>query len=54
MGYQLHRFTRTHSWALIWLTVFDAVIIYLTWKEYQQLQMKQREKTSGAGGNIED
>lgn len=54
MGYQLHRFTRTHSWALIWLTVFDAVIIYLTWKEYQQLQIKQREKAAKAAGNIED
>jgi uncharacterized membrane protein len=47
MGYQLHRFTRTHSWALIWLTVFDALIIYLTWQEYQQLQAKQREKAKG-------
>jgi uncharacterized membrane protein len=47
MGYQLHRFTHTHSWALIALTIFDAVIIYLTWKEYQQLQAHQREKAKG-------
>jgi uncharacterized membrane protein len=47
MGYQLHRFTRTHSWTLIALTIFDAVIIYLTWKEYQQLQAHQREKAKG-------
>ena len=52
MGYQLHRFMRTHSWALIWLTIFDAVIIYLTWKEYQQLQAKHREKAAAA--SIED
>lgn len=50
MGYQLHRFTHTHSWSLIWLTIFDALIIYLTWREYQQLQTKQREKAKGIEG----
>jgi uncharacterized membrane protein len=44
MVYQVHRFTRTHSWALIWLTVFDAVIVYLTWKEYQAQKAKRSEK----------
>jgi uncharacterized membrane protein len=44
MVYQVHRFTHTHSWALIWLTVFDAVIVYLTWKEYQEQKAKRREK----------
>ncbi|MFZ3215965.1 MAG: DUF2127 domain-containing protein [Candidatus Acidiferrales bacterium] len=44
MVYQVHRFTRTHSWALIALTVFDGVIIYLTWKEYQQQKAKRGTK----------
>jgi uncharacterized membrane protein len=44
MVYQVHRFTHTHSWALIWLTVFDAVIVYLTWKEYQEQRDKRSEK----------
>ena len=33
-GYQLFRFTHTHSVALIVITVFDVLIIYLTWREY--------------------
>jgi uncharacterized membrane protein len=46
MVYQVHRFTHTHSWALIWLTVFDAVIVYLTWKEYQEQRAARRKKSS--------
>ena len=30
----LFRFTHTHSLALIFITVFDVLIIYLTWREY--------------------
>jgi uncharacterized membrane protein len=33
--YQVYRFTHTHSLALIFITVFDVLIIYLTWREYQ-------------------
>jgi uncharacterized membrane protein len=40
----VRRFTHTHAWALIWLTVFDAVIVYLTWKEYQEQKAKRSEK----------
>jgi len=32
--YQLYRFTHTHSLALILITIFDVLIIYLTWREY--------------------
>jgi uncharacterized membrane protein len=46
MVYQVRRFTHTHAWALIWLTVFDAVIVYLTWKEYQEQRAKRTEKTA--------
>jgi uncharacterized membrane protein len=43
MVYQVHRFTHTHSWALIWLTIFDAVIVYLTWREYQEQKVARRK-----------
>jgi uncharacterized membrane protein len=44
MAYQVHRFTHTHSWTLIWLTIFDGVIVYLTWKEYQEQRTARRKK----------
>jgi uncharacterized membrane protein len=41
--YQLYRFAHTHSLALVVLTVFDAVVIYLTWREYRaQKLMRSR------------
>ena len=43
MVYQVNRFMHTHAWALIWLTVFDAVIVYLTWQEYQEQRTKRSE-----------
>ena len=46
MVYQVHRFTHTHSWALIWLTVFDAVIVYLTWQEYQEQRAARAKKSA--------
>src|SRR6185437_15800009 len=33
--YQVYRFTDTHSIGLVVLTVFDAIVIWLIWKEYQ-------------------
>jgi uncharacterized membrane protein len=33
--YQMYRFTFTHSFALILLTIFDLVVIWLIWREYQ-------------------
>jgi uncharacterized membrane protein len=44
MAYQVHRFTHTHAWSLIALTVFDAVIVFLTWKEYQEQRAARRKK----------
>jgi uncharacterized membrane protein len=41
MLYQMFRFTHTHSIAMILLTVFDALIIYLTWVEFQQQKKKR-------------
>ena len=36
VGYQMYRFALTHSLAMIFLTVFDLVVIFLTWMEYQK------------------
>ena len=40
--YQVFRFTHTHSWTLIVLTVFDVLIILLTWNEYRRQQDLRR------------
>jgi uncharacterized membrane protein len=41
MIYQMGRFAHTHSISMVLLTVFDGLIIYLTWMEFQQ-QKKRR------------
>lgn len=42
--YQLYRFSYTHSWGLIALTVFDVIVIWLIWHEYK-LVMRRRPAT---------
>jgi len=42
--YQMYRYTHTHSVWLIVLTVFDIVLIYLTWAEYKVQERKLRAK----------
>jgi uncharacterized membrane protein len=37
--YQVYRFAHTHSLALALLTVFDVLIIYLTWEEYREQKL---------------
>jgi uncharacterized membrane protein len=34
--YQMQRYTHTHNIWLVVLTVFDLLLIYLTWREYRQ------------------
>jgi uncharacterized membrane protein len=47
--YQVFRFTHTHSWALVVLTIFDVLIILLTWNEYRhQREVKQNAVASEA------
>jgi uncharacterized membrane protein len=36
--YQVYRYTLTHSLALIALTVFDVVVIWLIWHEYRVMR----------------
>ena len=38
--YQLYRFSSTHSALLIVITVFDLIVIVLTWYEYQALKTR--------------
>jgi uncharacterized membrane protein len=42
--YQMYRYTHTHSIWLILLTVFDVVLIYLTWAEYKVQERKIQAK----------
>ena len=39
-AYQVYRYTFTHSWYLIVLTLLDAVVIWLTWLEYAKVKMQ--------------
>ncbi len=35
IAYQLYRYASTHSVALLVLSVFDAIVVYLIWHEYR-------------------
>ena len=48
-GYQLYRFTHTHSLALILFTVFDVLIIYLTWREYRDQKLSRHNSSQTDG-----
>ena len=43
IGYQVYRFVLTHSPAMAALTIFDIVVIVLTWIEYRQ-QLAHRHR----------
>ncbi|MDA8171321.1 MAG: DUF2127 domain-containing protein [Nitrospiraceae bacterium] len=38
IAYQIYRFQHTHAIGLIVLTVFDLILIYLTWVEYRRVK----------------
>ncbi len=40
IAYQLIRYLNTHSMLLIFLSIFDATVIWLVWHEYKRLQPK--------------
>ena len=42
IGYQVYRDAHTHSITLALLTVFDAMVIWLTWREWQQQRAVRR------------
>lgn len=39
--YQVYRYSHTHSTLLLLLTVFDVMIVYLTWEEYGAEKLKR-------------
>jgi uncharacterized membrane protein len=38
IAYQVYRYTLTHSLALVALTIFDVVVIWLIWHEYRVMR----------------
>jgi uncharacterized membrane protein len=50
-AYQVFRFTHTHSWALVVLTIFDVLIILLTWNEYQHQKATRQNQLAGASAD---
>ena len=50
MIYQMFRYTHTHAFALVMLTIFDAVVVWLTWQEWR-VQSKAREKSGSPGSS---
>ena len=41
IGYQLYRYSYTHSFGLLVLTVFDVIVMVLIWHEWQIGQQHQ-------------
>ena len=50
IGYQLYRITVHPSIGLIALTVFDALLVWLTWREYRAKLAQRREQTHAPAG----
>jgi uncharacterized membrane protein len=44
--YQIYRISHTHSVTLVILTIFDAIVVWLTWEEYR-VEKSKREGSSG-------
>lgn len=41
IGYQIYRFALTHSIAMVLLTIFDLIVIALTWSEYHRQRVSR-------------
>jgi uncharacterized membrane protein len=52
IAYQLYRLTFAPSLGLVALTIFDAVVTWLTWREYQKQRSRRRRMAPahGSGG----
>jgi len=46
-AYQIYRFSHTQAIALLILTIFDAAIVWLTWKEYRVRKREAKEEGRG-------
>jgi uncharacterized membrane protein len=42
--YQIYRYTHTHAFTLLVLTLFDVIIVYLTWEEYGAEKLRRAER----------
>ncbi|MGI8526364.1 MAG: DUF2127 domain-containing protein [Pseudolabrys sp.] len=47
IAYQLYRFSVTHSGWLLLITLFDVIVIWLTWHEYKYLRRTKTFKAAG-------
>jgi uncharacterized membrane protein len=56
IGYQLYRIVLQPSVGLVVLTVFDALIVMLTWREYRRQRRIPKDRASGetraTSGNV--
>jgi uncharacterized membrane protein len=50
IGYQLYRITVQISFGLIALTIFDALLVWLTWREYRAKRARLHEPTHALSG----
>ena len=50
IGYQLYRITVQISFGLIALTIFDALLVWLTWREYRAKRARLHEQTRARPG----
>jgi uncharacterized membrane protein len=53
MVYQVYRYTYTHSFALMALTIFDAAVVWLTWHEYRAQAAVRSRAALGAEASAE-
>ncbi len=44
VAYQLYRFSYTHAWGLLALTLFDIFLIWLVWHEYRRLRFSKAQE----------
>jgi uncharacterized membrane protein len=53
MAYQLYRYTHTHALALLVLSVYDCVVLWLVWNEYRVVRSKAATlRQSSYGGAV--
>ena len=52
--YQLYRMTFAPSWFLVLLTLFDAVVIWLTWAEYKKQRALKMQKVGEPGARLRE
>lgn len=44
--YQIYRYSHTHAFALLVLTVFDILIVLLTWEEYRAEKLRRSQRAA--------